>query len=394
MLAVIFGGGAFVVLLLPILLVQHRQYGRIDPRRFVGAAIGSFYGAGVLAFTILPVPDTTAAWCARNAIRHAVLRPFHSLDAIRISVAGESLPQILGNVTVLQSVFNVLMFLPLGILLRRYLGRSVLVSTLIAMALSVLIEFTQYTGNWGIAGCAYRYADIDDVITNTLGAFLGALIAPAFLWWMPRGGDLRASRLLARPVTLLRRWSGMAIDGVLFALCGLLSIETVVVVYSQFGLVPSIDPRIVVVGVVMGVPALLVVLLPVCVGSGASWGQRLVWLRPVRAATRPNIVRRLVGVLVAWVPVVASAAMWLANVSGDRAHTWDVAVVAFIALSFLLVAATPRRRGLSGLLSGIEYADSRAARASDRCQLDATGQTVMAPDVPQSAISASSLTDR
>lgn len=42
----------------------------------------------------------------------------------------------------------------------------------------------------------------------------------------------------------------------LFALCGLLSIETVVVVYNQFGLVPSIDPRIVVVGVVMGVPAL------------------------------------------------------------------------------------------------------------------------------------------
>lgn len=369
-LALVFGGAAFLVLLLPILLVQHRQYGRIDTRRFIGAAIGAFYGAGVLAFTVLPVPDTTPKWCSEHAITRAVLTPFHSLQAIRVSVSGESLTQILSNVTVLQSVFNVLMFLPLGILLRRYLGRSVFVTTLLGMALSTLIEFTQYTGNWGIAGCAYRYADIDDVITNTLGALLGALIAPTILWWMPRGGDLRSSRLQPRSVTLLRRWSGMIIDGALFVLCGLLSIESAVVGVNQFGLMPDVNPRVVLLSVVIGVPVILVVLLPTCAGSGASWGQRLVWLRPVRAGERPSIGRRLIWMIVAWGPLVAAAAMWVGNFSGYPEHTWDVTVVALIVLWLLLAAATSGRRGISGLLSGIHYEDARAERPPEQSRPD------------------------
>ncbi len=53
---------------------------------------------------------------------------------------------------------------------------------------------------WGIYECAYRLADVDDLITNTLGALIGALIAPLVLWFMPQRRELRAARDQSRPV--------------------------------------------------------------------------------------------------------------------------------------------------------------------------------------------------
>ncbi len=51
---------------------------------------------------------------------------------------------------------------------------------LIGAALSCLIEFTQYTGLFGLVPCTYRVVDIDDVITNTLGTYLGVRLLPLF----------------------------------------------------------------------------------------------------------------------------------------------------------------------------------------------------------------------
>ena len=43
---------------------------------------------------------------------------------------------------------------------------------------SCLIEFTQYTGLFGVVPCTYRVVDIDDVITNTIGTYLGVRLLP------------------------------------------------------------------------------------------------------------------------------------------------------------------------------------------------------------------------
>jgi glycopeptide antibiotics resistance protein len=77
---------------------------------------------------------------------------------------------------------NVLLFFPLGILiplvwrhLRLWRGIQ------IAIAFSVSIELLQYLSRaWG----SYRLADVNDVILNGLGAFLG--LALLFLLWLPR----------------------------------------------------------------------------------------------------------------------------------------------------------------------------------------------------------------
>ncbi|WP_404908945.1 VanZ family protein, partial [Propionibacterium freudenreichii] len=69
----------------------------------------------------------------------------------------------LTSAVVLQVVFNVVLFVPLGVLLHRYFRRGVITSTLIGLIVSVCIETTQYTGFFGLLPCAYRVADVDDV---------------------------------------------------------------------------------------------------------------------------------------------------------------------------------------------------------------------------------------
>ena len=56
--------------------------------------------------------------------------------------------------------------------------RRVLVWVALGCALSCLIEATQYTGLFGLVPCTYRVVDIDDVIMNTLGAYLGVRLLP------------------------------------------------------------------------------------------------------------------------------------------------------------------------------------------------------------------------
>lgn len=94
---------------------------------------------------------------------------------------------------------NIAMFVPLGILLM-WLWTSpliarVIMATVAGAGLSVIIEFAQLT--------LHRVADIDDVILNASGAFIGALIGlvTVLLWrlgvWIV--GQIRSRRRPSGP---------------------------------------------------------------------------------------------------------------------------------------------------------------------------------------------------
>jgi glycopeptide antibiotics resistance protein len=69
---------------------------------------------------------------------------------------------------------NILLFVPIGFLAVILVGRRVWLVTAAAGALSACIELTQLAlGN--------RWADIDDILLNTTGALLGALVGAAVL---------------------------------------------------------------------------------------------------------------------------------------------------------------------------------------------------------------------
>ena len=103
------------------------------------------------------------------------LIPFHSYRAV---MAGE-------NKEILRSNFmNVVLFYPAGLFACELLPKSwrrakrvILVAVLFALV-SVGIEFCQYH-------FALGQAEVDDVIHNTLGTLIGALICTIHLKWKP-----------------------------------------------------------------------------------------------------------------------------------------------------------------------------------------------------------------
>ena len=157
------------------------------------------YLAGLLIFTLLPLPSDPVAACA--AIIHwDNYTPFGSFVAVADQFRdGENLRGTLYGLSIL---LNIALFVPLGSLaettwrIRRTrrapedapadgsrLARSiphrrVLAWVVIGCAVSCLIELTQYTGLFGVVPCAYRVVDIDDVIMNTLGTYAGVRLLP------------------------------------------------------------------------------------------------------------------------------------------------------------------------------------------------------------------------
>ena len=157
------------------------------------------YLAGLLIFTLLPLPSDPVAACA--AIIHwDNFTPFGSFVAVADQFRdGENLR---GTLYALSILLNIALFVPLGALaettwrIRRMrrapegapadgsrLARSiphrrVLAWVAIGCVVSCLIELTQYTGLFGVVPCTYRVVDIDDVIMNTLGTYAGVRLLP------------------------------------------------------------------------------------------------------------------------------------------------------------------------------------------------------------------------
>jgi glycopeptide antibiotics resistance protein len=75
-----------------------------------------------------------------------------------------------GHDTAFDVLVNIGIFIPLGLLLAA-LGWRALVVVGLALVISLSIETTQYVTDFG------RTADVDDVITDTLGASIGWVIA-------------------------------------------------------------------------------------------------------------------------------------------------------------------------------------------------------------------------
>ncbi|MBP2411825.1 glycopeptide antibiotics resistance protein [Arthrobacter stackebrandtii] len=366
----ILGGiGLFAVLTVPIVVIQYRRYGRFTWRRFLGAAAAGIYATALVAYTLLPLPDPAAMFCSPGGST-AQLVPFNFLADIRRETTGMGTVAAASSRVVLQVAFNVVLFIPWGIFVRRYLDRGIMAATLTGLLASVAIETTQFTGLWGIYDCAYRVADIDDVMTNTLGALLGAIVAPAVLWFMPRQRELQAARSVARPVTVARRWVGMIVD---FALLGFIGSVLAIAARLIARLFWNADtlPSWVEATLSYGVPALVVFYLPALFGAGGSLGQRAVWLAPSWA--RPSLLLRLwrasvVGGLYLALQVLAQ---------GTGAKMTGLATMLgglLLAANFLMVLFGKERRGLSGVLSGARMVDSRSSRAGTSREGITTGK--------------------
>jgi len=339
------GVALFVVLFVPALAVQYRRYGRPSPVRLVAVAAACVYAVALVAYTLLPLPtgDLTQ-WCAQHAAGHN-LHPLAAVHDVRAEVAAVGPAAALHSFVVLQLVLNVALFVPWGVLVRLLLRWGVVRTTATAALVSTLIEVTQYTGIFGLIGCSYRVGDVDDVILNTSGALVGALLAPALSRRVPSSGALARERGAPRPVTVGRRWAAMAVDAALalgLALCLDLAWSLVQVLRGATSAEPAVT------SLVLGdvVPLVVVFVAPALLGSGASWGQRTVWLTP-RWPDRARWTRRLARAL-------ASGGAWWVLTSAPEVPGLDDGVASLLAVlgwlvAVVAVAAAPFTRGRRGL---------------------------------------------
>lgn len=172
----------FVALLftMPYVLFQYHKYGSIN--KFRSVIIYSFilYMMTVYFLVIMPLP--TFEEVAAMKTKHPRLEPFAFIgDIIRDSEFDITNPStykhLITDSCIYTVVFNVFMTLPLGMYLRYYFKCGLKKTIMLAFLFSLFLETTQLTGLYGIYPKAYRLFDLDDLMVNTFGSFLGYLIA-------------------------------------------------------------------------------------------------------------------------------------------------------------------------------------------------------------------------
>ncbi|WP_276946832.1 VanZ family protein [Haematobacter massiliensis] len=161
-----------------VLRIAGRQIGRRGMGR--GGLLLTVSTLFMITLALYPFPDRATFTCVPGAV-HTQLQPFHFLPSFtRLIQTGAPFSAWVTNLTVSSTIMNYLVCMVIGLALAQVTGRWLLAATF-AATLTLGIEFTQLTGNWGIYPCPYRLFDVDDLILNFAGVMTG------FALW--RGGQ-------------------------------------------------------------------------------------------------------------------------------------------------------------------------------------------------------------
>ncbi|WP_420175943.1 VanZ family protein [Luteococcus sp. OSA5] len=348
-----------LVLFIPIVIWQYRRYGEIAEVRLGLLCALLVYCSALVAYTMFPLPapgTLTDAWCARRVSLNP--DPLDGVRRVRAATQGLTARQALMDQTVLEIVFNVALFVPLGWFGRRVLEWRVATTALVGLGVSLLIEVTQFTGVYGIFRCAYRMADAVDLVTNTTGTLVGIALAMAFPRLFPTSDQLEADADRAREVDKGRRWLGMVLDAVYYLVALAVGGFALAVLFHTLGWASRSNPAPVFNAVMWLANGLaLAFALVSFTGDGSSMGQRTTYLRPMPAPgmDRADRWRRLVRPFATLVPVAVLVFGQPTLVGRVVGLVWALVAAGWILFS---------RRGLSGTVAGLDYVDSRGARAS------------------------------
>jgi len=183
------------VLLVPQLILQFAHHGRPRARGLVTTAAVAFYACMALAVVFLPLPGPGT----RRLSQTVQLHPFQWISDIHTELLKHGLPPSdwFATQTFQQACLNVLLFVPLGFFARTLWCRGIVGAAAIGFAVSLLVEITQLTANFGTAPYAYRIFDVDDLMNNAFGAGLGWIFGALLLTLVrgvPSTVDAKAAR--------------------------------------------------------------------------------------------------------------------------------------------------------------------------------------------------------
>ncbi|OYC97816.1 VanZ family protein [Microbacterium sp. Yaish 1] len=353
--AVAIGIGAIVgiVLFVPFVAIQYRRAGHLTAGQLVLWSAALVYFFAIWTYTLLPLPDPAGMRCAG-----VNLNLFELVDDIRGAAqrADGSARAFLTDFAFLQLALNVLLFLPLGFFVRVLARRGILVAFAAGLGISLIVEFTQLTGVWGVYPCAYRVFDVDDLFTNTVGAVIGSILALL----VPRR-PVSDEPDAPRPVTRGRRILAMVCDLLAYSLVGIfvsVGIQAALVFTGNRDVAVETD----IAGQVGSVAALVIVVGCVLV-SGRTIGDLTVRLR-YAGGPAPAVVTRLTRIIGG----IGGYAL-LDQLPGP----WGFLTFAFLMTATILTFTTRAGRGLPGVLGAQELRDSREHGPAGRVEITRTG---------------------
>lgn len=201
---------------LPYMIHQYRKYGSIPALRTIIVYSMVLYLINAYFLIILPLPpiDEVATYTSPTM----QLVPFQFItDMIKDSTLVFSdihtyLPS-LGDAAVYQVFYNVVLLLPFGFYLRYYFKCAWWKTILCSFLLSLFFEITQLSGLYGIYPRSYRLFDVDDLMINTLGGYLGYLLTPLICLFLPSKEKLDAiSYKKGKAVSYTRRLFAFVMD--------------------------------------------------------------------------------------------------------------------------------------------------------------------------------------
>ncbi|RPE76793.1 RDD family protein [Curtobacterium sp. PhB137] len=351
-IALLVGSAIAIAGLVPWAALQYRRRGTLGVGNAVLAFATVVYGLALVTYTLLPLPDTSEVAAICRAASGPQLTPFAFVGDIA-KEGGLSGPRsLLANPAAAQVVFNVILFVPLGMLVRhvflhgRFLA-GVVVGTVAGLLVSLLIECTQLTGDWFLYPCSYRLFDVDDLLANTTGALVGTLVSPV-LWVLVRHRGEPSSDL-PRRVTIWRRGFGMFCDLLAMVLTSgaLVSITSLSFALAGQDLNSTLA-KVLLATFPFVAPAIQLI---VVLASGRTLGEAVVRLRP---EPRPTAWQRLVR----W---AAGSGGW-ATASAAALPFTGLLAFALAVAAVIGLFATRGRRGFANVLARVDVVDERAAR--------------------------------
>ena len=222
---------AFLITL-PYLLIQYHKYGSVPLIRSSIVYTFILYLLTAYFLVILPLPSKEEVLAMPTKVPQLI--PFTFLgDFVEAFKDASGVLSFLKSPIVYTTLFNIAITIPFGIYLRYYFKKKWYTTIIYTFLLSLYFEITQLTGLYGLYPKAYRLFDVDDLIINTLGGFIGYLITPIVTIFLPDRDEIdKISYKRGKVVSIYRRALAFLID--LFFFATLMFIIIVITRFNDF----------------------------------------------------------------------------------------------------------------------------------------------------------------
>lgn len=198
---------------IPYIIYSYRKYNDVSKAKTLVYYSFILYIITAYFMVILPLPSKE--YVAKLTTPKYSLVPFRFVYDF-INESGLNIKNISTYLKALRHpsfytvFFNLLLTLPLGIYLKTYFKFDLKKSVLIGFLTSLFFEMSQLTGLFFIYPRPYRLFDVDDLIVNTLGTFVGYKLAPSLSIILPK--IPKEEKKARSSVTFLRRFIAFVVD--------------------------------------------------------------------------------------------------------------------------------------------------------------------------------------